>query len=354
MRIGVIGTGRIGRVHAGNLAALDGVDVVLADADSQRAEATAVAVGASWAPTVDELLSSGLDGVVVAAATSAHAEMVMAAADCGLPTLCEKPISLDLAVTDQVLDHVARAGTVLDVAFQRRHDPAFVEARQRIIDGRLGTVYVVRSAGHDALPPPAEYIPTSGGLFIDLHIHDFDALRWMTGQEVEEIYADGSVLVDEAFAQYGDVDTSAAVLRLSEGTLAITSGGRRDGVGYDHRVEILGSADSISIGLSDQTPLHPLDSDRGNGQAPAAPAHWQGFMDRFAAAYRAEAEHFAALVRGETEARCTGEESRRSMLVALAAERSRHEHRPVRVDEFETSEPGSASRAGLEPKANDR
>jgi myo-inositol 2-dehydrogenase / D-chiro-inositol 1-dehydrogenase len=263
----------------------------------------------------------------------------MAAADRGLPTLCEKPISLDLAVTDRVLGHVADAGTQLDVAFQRRHDPAFEEARARIADGRLGTVYVVRSSGHDATPPPEDYIPTSGGLFVDLHIHDFDIVRWVTGQEVEEVYADGSVLVDPAFARHGDVDTSAAVLRLSGGTLAVTSGGRSDALGYDHRMEVIGSADSISIGLGERTPLHALDNgdDGGDRRSPDPgdrPAPWQTFVERFADAYRSEAEHFTAVVAGEASPRCSGEESRRSMLVALAAERSRRERRPVQIAEM--------------------
>jgi myo-inositol 2-dehydrogenase / D-chiro-inositol 1-dehydrogenase len=329
MRIGVIGAGRIGKVHAANFAALSDVEVAVADADPQRARALARQLGVGHEPTVEGLFASGLDGVVIATGTSAHAPLVMAAADVGLPTLCEKPISLDLAVTDDVLRHVATAGTVLEVAFQRRHDPAFQEASIRVADGRLGTVYVVRSSGHDAVPPPEAYIPTSGGMFVDLHIHDFDILRWVTGQEVEEVYADGSVLVDAAFARHDDVDTTAIVLRLSGGTLAIASGGRRDALGYDHRMEIIGSADSISIGLGARTPLHVLDGTPGT---PADP--WQGFMDRFAEAYRAEAEHFVALVAGRAQPRCTGEESRRSMLVALAAERSRREHRPVRIAEI--------------------
>lgn len=338
MRIGVIGAGRIGHVHATNLAALPDVDVVLADADGAAAAALAGELGVEHRADVEELLASELDGVVVAAATAAHAPLVMAAADHGLPTLCEKPISLDLAVTDRVLDHVGRAGTVLDVAFQRRHDPAFADARNRIADGRLGTVFVVRSSGHDAVPPAEEYIPTSGGLFVDLHIHDFDAVRWVTGEEVEEVYADGSVLVDEAFTRHGDVDTSAAVLRLTSGTLAVTTGGRRDAVGYDHRMEVIGSRDSVSIGLGPRTPLHALDTPAPSG--PGSPVEpWEGFIDRFAAAYRAEAAHFVEVVAGTAEPGCSGEESRRSMLVALAAERSRRERRPVQPGEHEATGP---------------
>jgi myo-inositol 2-dehydrogenase/D-chiro-inositol 1-dehydrogenase len=337
MHIGVIGAGRIGTVHAVNLSAIPGVDVTLADANGSRAEELAGRLGVGYQSTVDALLGSGLDGVVVATATSAHAPLVRAAADAGITTLCEKPISVDLAVIDDVLDHVARTGTVLDVAFQRRHDPAFREARDRIADGRMGTVYVVRSSGHDAVPPPADYIETSGGIFVDLHIHDFDTVRWVTGQEVEEVYADGSVLVDRTFARHDDVDTTATVLRLSGGTLAIASGGRQDALGYDHRMEIIGSADSVCIGVGPRTPLHPLD--RGS-TAPIDP--WQGFIDRFADAYRAEAEHFVAVAAGRAEPRCPGEESRRSVLVALAAGRSRREHRPVRVAELEANSGAAA------------
>jgi myo-inositol 2-dehydrogenase/D-chiro-inositol 1-dehydrogenase len=338
MRIGVIGAGRIGRVHATNFAGLPGVEVVLADLDGGRASVLADEIGASYRPTVETLLAAELDGIVVAAATDAHASLIVAAADAGLPTLCEKPISLSLARTDEVVRHVARAGTVLDVGFQRRHDPAFVEARRRVTEGRIGNVYVVRFAGHDAVPPPASYIPVSGGIFLDLHLHDFDIVRWVTGQEVDEVYADGSVLVDDAFAAHDDVDTTAVVMRLCGGTLAVITGGRQDGLGYDHRMEMIGSADSISIGLSPRTPLHPVDASGGPvGVSPAEP--WQGFADRFADAYRAEAAHFVRVVAGEAEPRCSCEDARRSMVVALAAERSRHEHRPVRIAEVDGREP---------------
>jgi myo-inositol 2-dehydrogenase/D-chiro-inositol 1-dehydrogenase len=335
MRIGVIGTGRIGSVHASNLAALDGIDVVVADADRSRAEALASRIGVDHEPTVDALLTAGLDGVVVATDTAAHAPLVTAAADAGLPILCEKPISLDLKVTDQVLRHIVETGVQLDVGLQRRHDPAFAEARQRVVEGRLGQLYVVRSSGHDAQPPPAAYIPTSGGLFVDLHIHDFDIVRWVTGQEVEEVYADGSVLVDPMFARYDDVDTSAALLRLSGGTLAITSGGRRDALGYDHRMEVIGSDDSISIGLGPRTPLHALDDAATVGGVGAAP--WTGFVDRFAEAYRAEVEHFVAVAAGQAEPRCPGEDSRRSLVVAIAAEQARRLRRPVRISEVDAT-----------------
>lgn len=337
MRIGVIGAGRIGRVHAGNLAGLPGVHVVLGDVEEGRAQALADEIGADHLPTVEDLLAAELDGVVIAAATDAHPDLILAAADAGLPTLCEKPISLSLAVTDKVVRHVERARTVLDIGFQRRHDPAFAEARSRVADGRTGKLYVVRFAGHDAVPPPADYVARSGGIFLDLHLHDFDIVRWVTGQEVDEVYVDGSVLVDETFATHDDVDTTVAVLRLSGGTLAVISGGRHDAVGYDHRMEIIGSADSVSIGLSARTPLHALD----HTTAPEAAAEpWRGFADRFADAYRAEAEHFVRVVAGEAEPRCTAVDARRSMAVALAAERSRQEHRPVRIAEIDGHEPG--------------
>src|SRR5207344_2668344 len=172
-----------------------------------------------------------------------------------------KPLAFDLPETVELVDHIERSGVPVQVGFQRRFDPAFVEARRLVETGALGTVYLVRLIAHDHEPPPEAYIPVSGGLFRDSSIHDFDALRWVTGLEVAELYAAGSVRRFPAFARYDDVDTGAVILQLTDGTLAVLGQTRHDPRGYDIRMELIGSKDAVTVGLSTSTPIRSLESD---------------------------------------------------------------------------------------------
>ena len=330
MHVGLVGAGRIGAFHAGVLRAAPEVDeLTIADLDAGLAERVAAAVGARWAPSPQALVDDGVEALVIAAATSAHAELIHLGADAGLPVFCEKPIALDLETTDAVIEHVAKAGVALQIGFQRRFDAGYLEARRLRASGELGRLYAVRLATHDPAPPHEGYIAVSGGIFRDLHIHDFDALRWVTGQEVIEVYADGSVLADQRFARHGDVDTAAAVLRLADGALAIVSGTRHDPLGYDVRMELFGSRDSIAVGLDPRTPLRSV---RPGAQPPAGRGY-RNFMERFDAAYRAELVAFLEVARGRVDSPCTGGDARTALLIAMAADRSLAEHRPVRLEE---------------------
>jgi myo-inositol 2-dehydrogenase/D-chiro-inositol 1-dehydrogenase len=328
LHIGVIGAGRIGALHAHNLRQLPTVDEVsISDSDEARVRGLADSIDVGIAQTVPELLER-VDGVVVATPTAAHARLTLAAVEAGVPVLCEKPISLDLATTDQVLATVARAGVALQVGFQRRFDPAFVEARRRVAAGDLGRVYLARMAAHDAEPPPESYLPASGGIFLDLHIHDFDAVRWLTGQDIVEVYADGAV-VNEMFGRHDDVDVTSIVMRLSDGALAISTGSRHDPVGYDHRTEILGSRDCLSMGYDSTLALRPADA------PPDQPSQtYRTFIERFAAAYREEVAQFVELVGGRAANQCTGYDAREALVAALAATVSRRERRPVQTAEI--------------------
>ena len=330
MRVGLLGAGRIGAYHARVLRETAGVDELLvSDVDPTRAQTVADEVGARALPDAEAVVAAGAEALVIAAATPAHAPLIALAAEHGLPAFCEKPIALDLETTDDVLERVRAAGTLLQMGFQRRFDRGYAAAREAVASGRLGRLYAVRMAGHDPAPPHEDYIPASGGIFRDLHIHDFDVLRWVTGREVDEVYADGSVLVDEAFARHGDVDVSAAVLRLDDGSLAVITGARHDPLGYDIRMELFGSGDSIAVGLDEHAPLHLVEPAARPLSGPAYPA----FMQRFAEAYRSELETFVRLVRDGGESPCTGADARAALLIAMAADRSRAERRPVRVEE---------------------
>ncbi|OKJ62270.1 dehydrogenase [Streptomyces sp. CB02009] len=331
MRIGLIGTGRIGSFHAGVLARHPEVEsLVVADADASRAAGVAGALGAEAAPDVTALFAHALDAVVIASATAAHAELIARAAGAGLPAFCEKPIALDVPGTATALSAVAEAGTELQLGFMRRFDPGYRAAREAVRAGRLGRLHTVRAATSDPAPPPAAYLPLSGGLFRDCLVHDFDIVRWVTGREVVEVYATGSDAGPAMFRETGDVSTAAALLTLDDGTLVTATATRCNGAGYDVRMELAGELDQIAVGLDDRTPLTSVEP-----WAPAPPGKpWSGFLERFAPAYEAELGAFVRLVRGEAPNPCDGREALAALRIAEACERSRRERRPVRVDDI--------------------
>lgn len=331
MRIGLIGTGRIGSFHAGVLARHPEVaSLVVTDMDPARAAQAAARTGATAVASAEEVLAAGVDAVVITSATSAHAELIGRAARAGLPAFCEKPIALDLAGTLGALREVERAGSVLQLGFMRRFDAGYAAARTAVRGGALGRLHTVRSATSDPAPPPAAYLPLSGGLFRDCLVHDFDILRWVTGREVTEVYATGSDAGPAMFREAGDVDTAAALLTLDDDTLATATATRCNGAGYDVRMELAGDRDQIAVGLDDRTPLTSAEP-----QGPPAPAKpWPGFLERFAPAYEAELDAFLGVVRGERANPCDGREALHALRVAEACERSRAERRPVRLTEI--------------------
>lgn len=335
MRIGVIGTGRIGAVHANTLSRHREVgSLILTDTEPARAQELAHRLGETAAPGVDEIFRWGVDAVVIAAATSAHAELIGRAARSGLPVFCEKPIAPDLPGTLQAPAEVDTAGTVLQMGFQRRFDTGHAGAREAVRSGRLGRLHTVRALSSDQSPPPAAWLPLSGGLYRDMLIHDFDALRWVTGREVTDVYATGSDAGPAMFRAAGDVDTAAAVLTLDDGTLATATATRLNGAGYDVRMELAGELDQIVVGLDDRTPIASTEP----AGPPAADKPWTGFLERFGPAYEAELCAFVEVVRGERANPCDGREALQALRVAEACELSRRERRPVRPAEI----PGAA------------
>jgi myo-inositol 2-dehydrogenase / D-chiro-inositol 1-dehydrogenase len=333
VKIALVGAGRIGRLHARILSATPGVDaLVIADELPERAAEAAAEVGATAAPTVAAALDAA-DAVVIAAATSAHADLIVTAAERGLPTFCEKPLALDVAASVRVAQAVEAAGIRFQLGFQRRFDLGYGEARRLVESGGIGTLYTFTLIGHDPEPPHESYIPQSGGLFRDFAIHDFDVIRWITGREVAEVYADGGVRAFPMFARYGDVDTGVATLRMDDGTLGVLTTARHDPLGYDIRAELFGSEDSVSVGLGPRTPMHSVEP----GVAPPAGPAWPHFLDRFRDAYAAELATFVRVAAGEVPSPCTANDGVQAIRIAEAASRSLHEHRPVRVEEIPDS-----------------
>ena len=330
MRVALIGAGRIGRLHARLLRDTEGIDsVVIADVDEERAAEVARASGIEVAPTSEAALDTA-DAVVIAATTTAHAALIREAIRRGMPAFCEKPLAGSLEETIAIATEIDRSGLPFQLGFQRRFDAGYREAHRRIHDGSLGTLYAVRLAGHDPAPPHEAYIAQSGGLFRDFSVHDFDVLRFMTGCEVEEVYATGGVRGFPVFAKYDDVDTAVLALTLVDGPFTAMTVSRHDPLGYDIRAEVFGSAGSIAVGLGPQTPIHSVEP---GVPLPAGPA-WPDFLVRFEAAYAAEFVAFVALARGESPSPCTAQDGVASLRIAEAADRSRREHRPVRLAEI--------------------
>jgi myo-inositol 2-dehydrogenase/D-chiro-inositol 1-dehydrogenase len=331
LRIGVIGAGRIGAFHVRTLLSLSGIaSVTVCEAEPGRAAGLAAELGVPLAATPEDLLAGGLDAVVIATPTPAHAPMIRLVAEAGLPAFCEKPVALDLATIDALIDDVERAGTLVQIGFQRRFDAGYMAARAAIAGGTLGRLLVARLATHDPVPPSEAYIAGSGGIFRDLHIHDFDALRFVTGEEIVEVYADGAVRETPWFADHDDVDVAVGVLKLSGGALAILSGTRHDALGYDVRLEAFGTRDSIAVGVDARSPIRSLEPGVARPDAPA----YGDFMQRFQPAYEAELAAFVATVIEGGPSACTLHEARAALLVALAADRSKEERRPVAIGEI--------------------
>jgi myo-inositol 2-dehydrogenase/D-chiro-inositol 1-dehydrogenase len=325
MRIGVAGVGRIGTMHATNLASLATVDqVVVADGVEGRAKQVAAKLGVSAATDLDELLHR-VDGVVVATPTNTHPAVLRTCLAARIPILCEKPIAGERHEMRHLIEDVEASGVPVVVGFQRRFDPAVVELKRRIDAGELGDVYLISSRAHDAEPPDPGYVASSGGIYRDLFIHDLDAVPWLVGAPVVKVYAVGSVLVDPAFAEADDVDTAAVTLTFANGAIAVLTGGRRNPCGYDHRIEVLGSRDSLAVGLDPRTPLTSLEPDG----PPLAADVYPGFPERFHRAYVNEMAVFVDIVAGRAVNPSPVQDSVVSLELALAAERSRREGHAV-------------------------
>jgi myo-inositol 2-dehydrogenase / D-chiro-inositol 1-dehydrogenase len=330
MRIGVIGVGRIGTMHATNLASLDAVDqVLLFDPVPGRAARAAAELGERTAPVDDVgVLLETCDGVLVGTPTTTHPELVRRCVAARVPVLCEKPVADDLGELTALIAEVAASGVPVLVGFQRRFDPAVVELHRRIRAGEVGRIYQVRTVGSDANPPDFGYLPSSGGIFRDLLIHDLDAVPWLVGEPVVEVFASGSVLVDKAFADADDVDNVVAVLRFAGGAHAVLTGGRHDPLGYDHRLEVLGSRDSLAVGLDPRTPLTSLEPG-----GPVVGDAYPGFPERFHRAYLNEMAVFVDVVAGRAENPSPIGDSVVSLRLADACDSSRRSGAPVRLAE---------------------
>ena len=332
VRVGLLGCGRIGRMHAELLAhQVPGAElaVVYDIVDAAAAELSG-RFGARHASSAEALIASGdTDAVAICTSADTHIDLLVAAAAAGKPTFVEKPLSLDLGEVDRGIAAADAAGIAVQVGFNRRFDASHRYVRDKVATGDLGEVHLVRVTSRDPAPPPTLLTPeVSGGLFCDMTIHDFDMVRFVSGLEVTEVYATGSVLVDEAIGSVGDLDTAVVVCRHAGGAISTIDNSRQAVYGYDQRVEVFGSA---GMAASDNPPVATAMSRGPDGSSgPGLPYF---FVERYLPAYVAEWSAFVATV-GGAPSPCTLADGRAALVIALAAWRSAREHRPVAIEEI--------------------
>lgn len=334
LNLGVIGAGRIGMIHAENLALrLPSARLVaVADVNGDAARALADLFGIPRAHTEPEAVISDpqVEAVVIGSATHTHAKLMVEAAAAGKHIFCEKPIDLDLETIDRALDAVARAGVQLQIGFNRRFDPQFLHLRRAVASGAIGDPHLLRITSYDPAPPPMDYLRVSGGLFLDMAIHDFDMARYLVGSEIESVYAVGCVRIDPAIGEAGDVDTAVTTLTFADGTFGTIQNSRQAAYGYDQRVELFGSEGTIAA--DNVTPHRTVHADRHGIHHPLPEAF---FLERYAASYLAEMAAFLACVQQGTPSPVSGEDGRAPVVAGLAAKKSLQEGRPVRLAEVD-------------------
>jgi myo-inositol 2-dehydrogenase / D-chiro-inositol 1-dehydrogenase len=333
LNIGIIGAGRIGKVHAATVAYRIPNARLLAVADVNLEAAQELADKLSIPQATDDyrkvLANPDIQAVFICSATNTHAQITEEAACAGKHIFCEKPIALDLGQIDRTLAAVKDAGVKLQVGFNRRFDPNFARVRQAIVTGEVGTPALLHIISRDPGPPPVAYVRVSGGMFLDMTIHDFDMARFLVGSDVEEIYTQAAVTVDPAIGEAGDVDTAVIMLKFANGVIGTIDNCRRASYGYDQRVEVLGSKGSIAT--SNNYPNAAVISDGGSVRRDL-PLNF--FMDRYTESFETEVIAFVDAVLHDRPVPVTGADARVPVVMGLAAGKSYREGRPVKLSEI--------------------
>jgi myo-inositol 2-dehydrogenase / D-chiro-inositol 1-dehydrogenase len=333
LRFGVIGAGRIGKIHAENLATrIPGVEVAaIADIDLAAAQELAARL---HIPAVYEdyhaiLSDPTIDAVAICSSTDTHAKIVIEAAQAGKHIFCEKPIDHDLAKIDAALAAVQQAEVKLQIGFNRRFDPNFRKLRQMVAEGKIGLPHILRITSRDPAPPPVSYVKTSGGMFLDMTIHDFDMARYLSGSEVVEVYTTAGVMIDPGIGEAGDVDTAVITLRFANGAIGTIDNSRKAVYGYDQRVEVFGSDGMVQA--HNNTP----DNDvyyHAEGVQSAKPLYF--FLERYMDSFIAEMKDFVQSIQNDTPPPVTGLDGRIPVMIGMAAKKSYLEKRPVLLSEI--------------------
>lgn len=334
IKVGIIGTGRIGKLHAENIAYnIPQAEIkAVADiyADSAREWAHSLGIKDVYTDYHDILNDPEIDAVLVCSSTNTHAQIAVEAANAGKHIFCEKPIDLSIDKIKAAIDAVEKAGVKFQVGFNRRFDHNFKKVRDLVLEGKIGEPHIIKITSRDPAPPPDEYIKVSGGIFLDMTIHDFDIARYQSGSEVEEVYVQAAVLVDPAIGEAGDVDTAIITLKFANGALGVIDNSRKAAYGYDQRVEVFGSKGCAAA--SNDTPTNTVLS-TADGVVSDKPLYF--FLERYKQSFIDEMKDFFNAIANNTQTPVTAIDGLKPVLIGLAAIKSWKEGRPVKLSEIE-------------------
>jgi len=335
LKVGIIGAGRIGKVHAESITKYVPNAVVKAIADPYMTDETrewakSMGIENIYSDHKEILEDSEIEAVLVCSSTDTHSQMSIEAAQAGKHVFCEKPIDHDLNRIKEVLDVVEKAGIKFQVGFNRRFDHNFKAVKKAVESGKIGEPHIIKITSRDPEAPPAEYVKVSGGIFLDMTIHDFDMVRYLSGSEVEEVYAVGNVLVDPAIGEAGDVDTAIITLKFANGALGVIDNSRRAEYGYDQRAEVFGSKGSVAV-TNDTNSTAVIST--VDGVTAEKPLYF--FLERYMQSFADEIKEFVDAIVNDTEVPVNAVDGLKPVLIGLAAKKSLEEGRPVKISEIE-------------------
>ncbi|NOU67427.1 inositol 2-dehydrogenase [Paenibacillus sp. LMG 31461] len=332
IRIGIIGAGRIGKIHADNLLRNPQVEIVAVSDLFAGPELEAWAADRNISIVTkdsNELISHpDIDAIFICSSTDTHVPLIGQAARAGKHIFCEKPISMDITQTVSAIDEVRKAGVKLQIGFNRRFDHNFKRVQEVVQSGGIGDPHIIKITSRDPNPPHIDYVKVSGGIFMDMMIHDFDMARFVSGSEVEEVYAVGNVLINPDFAQHGDVDTAVVTLRFANGALGVIDNSRQAVYGYDQRVEVFGSKGSVVVAND-----HPNTAVISTAESIVSDKPLHFFLERYQAAYIEETQMFIDAILNDKCVPVSGDDGVQAERIALAAKLSSRLGRPVKVSE---------------------
>ncbi|MEC0228515.1 inositol 2-dehydrogenase [Paenibacillus alba] len=332
IQIGIIGAGRIGKIHADNLLRLPQVNIVavsdLFAGPQLEAWAAARQIGLVTKDSKELIEHPEIDAIFICSSTDTHVPLIQQTAEAGKHIFCEKPISMDITQTEAAIAAVNKAGVKLQIGFNRRFDHNFKRVREVVQEGTIGNPHIIKITSRDPNPPHEDYIKVSGGIFMDMMIHDFDMARFVAGSEVEEVYAQGNVLINPVFAEHGDVDTAIVTLRFENGALGVIDNSRQAVYGYDQRVEVFGSKGSVAV-ANDHANTAVVST--ADAIVSEKPLHF--FLERYQAAYMEETQIFIDCLLNDKAVPVNGHDGMQAERIALAAKLSSRLGRPVKVSE---------------------
>lgn len=332
LKFGIIGAGRIGKLHIENLRNHASVEVAaISDIfiDQTKTWAESLGIEKITSDFREILNDPDIDGIFICSSTNSHIPIILEAAKAGKHIFCEKPISFDIQQTKEALELVNQSGIKFQTGFNRRFDHNFKRVRELVEQGRIGDPHIIKITSRDPEVPPSEYIRNSGGMFIDMSIHDFDMARYIMGSDVEEIYVNGSVMIDSVFEEHGDVDTAIITLKFKNGALGVIDNSRRAAYGYDQRLEIFGSGGSVAIG--NDYPNSAVVS-TAEGVYSDKPKYF--FLDRYQDSYVTEVNAFIDSILNDKPTLVNGNDGLQAELIAYAAKKSMQEDRAVKISEI--------------------